>query len=352
MAARRFVDGEGPKDDPPAAGGKPRVRIVDVAARAGVSITTVSHALSQRRPVSARTREKVQRAIEELSYRPNEAARSLRGQPTATVAVIVPDITNPFYPQLARGMQDVLSPKGYQALICSSDAEPVSRREIVEQMIARRVDGICISGYYDDHADAEPAVEAGVPVVLFGHRAPYPGISTVTTDDVGAGRMATEHLLSRGHERVGFITGRSDVGPPADRVAGYRAALESAGIQVEDELVVREPVSREGGAAGMRRLLALDRPPQAVVCTNDFVAIGAMGEVLDRGLDVPGDVALIGFDDIDAAALVRPGLTTMSVAIRRQGQAAAQLILDRIANPDQPPQATLFATDLVQRQST
>ncbi|HZX03250.1 LacI family DNA-binding transcriptional regulator [Kribbella sp.] len=348
MAARRFVDG------------KQRVRIVDVAARAGVSITTVSHALSGRRPVSEATRERVQRAIEELSYRPNEAARSLRGQPTTTVAVIVPDITNPFYPQLARGMQDVLSPKGYQALICSSDAEPVSRREIVEQMLARRVDGICISGYYDDHTDAEPAVEAGVPVVLFGHRAPYPGISTVTTDDIGAGRLATEHLLSRGHERIAFISGPSisgpsisgpsDVGPPADRVAGYRAALESAGIA--DELVVHGPVSREGGAAGMRQLLALDHPPQAVVCTNDFVAIGAMQEALDRGLDVPGDVALVGFDDIDAAALVRPALTTMAVAIRRQGQAAAQLILDRIANPDQPPQATLFGTDLVQRQST
>ncbi|MFD7154214.1 LacI family DNA-binding transcriptional regulator [Kribbella sp. NPDC059898] len=345
MTARRFADG------------KQRVRIVDVAALAGVSITTVSHALSGRRPVSERTREKVQRAIEELSYRPNEAARSLRGQPTTTVAVIVPDITNPFYPQLARGMQDVLSPKGYQALICSSDAEPVSRREIVEQMLARRVDGICISGYYDDHTDAEPAVDAGVPVVLFGHRAPYPGISTVTTDDVGAGRLATEHLLSRGRERIAFIsgpssTGPSDVGPPADRVAGYRAALAAAGIRIDDELVVHGAISREGGAAGMDRLLALDRPPQAVVCTNDFVAIGAMQEALDRGLDVPGDVALIGFDDIDAAALVRPGLTTMAVAIRRQGQAAAQLILDRIADPDQPPQATLFGTDLVQRQST
>ncbi|WP_427896209.1 LacI family DNA-binding transcriptional regulator [Kribbella sp. GL6] len=340
MTARRFADG------------KQRVRIVDVAALAGVSITTVSHALSGRRPVSERTREKVQRAIEELSYRPNEAARSLRGQPTTTVAVIVPDITNPFYPQLARGMQDVLSPKGYQALICSSDAEPVSRREIVEQMLARRVDGICISGYYDDHTDAEPAVDAGVPVVLFGHRSPYPGISTVTTDDVGAGRLATEHLLSRGRDRIGFITGPSDVGPPADRVAGYRAALAAAGIRIDDELVVHGAISREGGAAGMDRLLALDRPPQAVVCTNDFVAIGAMQEALDRGLGVPEDVALVGFDDIDAAALVRPALTTIAVAIRRQGQAAAQLILDRIANPDQPPQATLFGTDLVQRQST
>ncbi|GAA3514307.1 LacI family DNA-binding transcriptional regulator [Actinocatenispora rupis] len=328
------------------------VTIAEVAARAGVSPTTVSHVLSGRRHVAEATRAQVLAVVEELQYRPNELARSMVTQRTSTIALIIPDITNPFYPAVARGLQDVLTPAGYYGIVCNTDGDPAIERRTVEQMVHRRVDGIGFAGYYQHQSTVAPALAAGIPVVLFGSRDARRGIDAVTANDLGGAESATRYLLDRGYERIGFVTGPAGDGPPALRVTGYRRALRAAGRRPDPKLVVRAPFSRDGGAAGMAELLALPRPPRAVLCTNDVVAIGAMDEARRRGLRIPEDVAVVGFDDIDAASLAYPALSTVAVPAREEGRACGRLLLHRLTDePQQPPQAVSFDCTLVPRDS-
>jgi LacI family transcriptional regulator len=331
--------------------GKP-VAISDIAERAGVSVTTVSHVLSGRRPVAEATRARVQRIVAELGWEPNQLARSLRMRRSHTMALIVPDITNPFYPALARGLLDVVSEPGYQVLIGNTDANPASERALVGQMVTRRVDAIAFAGYYSKAGDVEAAVAAGIPVVLLGGPEPGPGIDVLSSDDLAAGEIATRYLISRGYRRIGFITGASGDGPPADRAKGYRRALSEAGIRFSKQLIVRGEFSRRGGDLGMRALLDLATPPRAVLCTNDMVAIGALDAARDRGLRVPEDVAVMGFDDIEAAALISPALTTVSGDPREQGRAVGRLLLGRLEDDTSlPPQRILFEPSVVARES-
>ena len=328
------------------------IGIADVADRAGVSVTTVSHVLSSRRPVSAATRERVRQAIEELGYRPNELARSMRTQRTSTIGLVIPDITNPFYTSVARGLQDILAPAAYYGIVCNTDAEPAVERAVVEQLVTRRVDGIAFAGYYEHDKDIQPAIAAGIPVVLLGARTPGPGYDAVCSDDHGGGRQAAEYLIERGYRRIAFITGPAGEGPPAERVAGYRGALAAAKIAADPELVVRVAIGREGGAEAMARLLDRTDPPDAVICTNDIVAIGALDTARQRGLRIPRDVAILGFDDIEAAALISPALTTMANPAREIGQAVGRLLLQRLDEPEPtPPQAIVFACRLTRRDS-
>lgn len=326
--------------------------ITDVAARAGVSVTTVSHTLSRRRPVSEATRERVLAAIAELGYEPNDLARSMRSQRTNTIALVIPDITNPFYTSVARGLQDAIRPESYFGIVCNTDADPEIERKTVQQLVKRRVDGITFSGYYQHQDDIEPAVSAGIPVVLLGSHKPETGYDVVNGADHESGADATRYLISRGHRRIAFITAPAGTGAPAVRVAGYHAALAEAGIPAEPELVMRAHVSREGGGTGMNALLDLPQPPDAVIATNDIVAIGAIDAAHTRGLSIPGDIAVMGFDDIEAASLITPKLTTMANQSSQIGQAAGRLLLQRIAGEGPgDPQEVVFSAQLKQRES-
>jgi LacI family transcriptional regulator len=328
------------------------VSITDVARRAGVSVTTVSHVLSGRRPVSEHTRQRVQRIITETGYQANQVARSLRMQRSYTIGLIIPDITNPFYPSLASGMQEVLRTGGYDVIICNTNADPEVERAVLTRMVTRRVDGVAFAGYYNHVREVGPAVKVGIPVVLLGTQVPGPGIDVLSTDDLAAGQIASRYLIERGYRRIGFITGPAGAGPAAERVAGYRRALSEAGIRFDKTLIAREEFSRVGGASGIARLLDLARPPQAVLCTNDVVAIGALDTVRGRGLRVPDDVAVMGFDDIDAAALISPALTTVSVIPVQQGRALGELLLRRIEGPQpEEPQRILFEPFVVARET-
>ncbi|WP_169738913.1 LacI family DNA-binding transcriptional regulator [Jiangella gansuensis] len=326
--------------------------IIDVAALAGVSVTTVSHTLSQRRPVSAATRERVLDAIAELGYQPNDLARSMRSQRTNTIALVIPDITNPFYTSVARGLQDAIQADTYFGIVCNTDANPDLERKTVEQLVKRRVDGIVFSGYYQHQEDIRPAVSVGIPVVLLGSHRPKEGYDVVNGADHESGAEATRYLIGRGHRRIGFITAPAGSGAPAVRVDGYRAALHEAGIPAEPDLLLRAPVSGDGGAQGMNALLDLPEPPDAVIATNDVVAIGAIGAAHARGLRIPDDIAVMGFDDIEAARLITPKLTTMANQSHQIGHAAGRLVLQRIAGEGPPdPQEVVFSAQLRRRES-
>lgn len=329
-----------------------RPSIGRVAELAGVSATTVSHTLNGRRPVSAATRKRVLDAIEELGYRPNVLARGLRTSRSQAIGLIIPDITNPFYPMLARGLQDILGPSGYHEIIANTDGDRDLERSALEQMIARQVDGIAFAVFHTHAEDLLPASDLGIPVVRLGGRLVQDGVDLVHSDDEGGAAEATRYLLDRGYGRVGFVCGPDAQGPAAERVAGYLGALAERGVTPDPDLIVHTRFSRAGGMAGTLRLLGLPRPPRAVICANDVMAIGALDAARQSRLEVPGDLAIMGFDDIEAATLVSPQLTTMANPARKIGQECGRLLLDRLSGTmTGPPSETIVPARLVRRQS-
>jgi LacI family transcriptional regulator len=329
-----------------------RPHIGQVAELAGVSATTVSHALNGRRPVSAATRQRVLDAIDQLGYRPNVVARGLRAGRSMTVGLVIPDINNPFYPLLARGLQDMLDPAGYDAILANTNGDRELERAALDKMISRQVDAIAFA-VFDTHAeDLQPVIDAGIPALRLGGGQHQQHVDLVHSDDVGGAAEATRYLLERGYRRIGFLSGRAAEGPAAERVAGYRAALLERGYRADPRLVVQTRFSRAGGAEGVARILSLPDPPDAVLCVNDVMAIGALDTARERGLRVPDDLAVMGFDDIEAASLVSPRLTTMANPAREIGQACGRLLLRRVSGHHQGPcQEVIIPARLVRRQS-
>ncbi|GAA1851753.1 LacI family DNA-binding transcriptional regulator [Asanoa iriomotensis] len=328
-----------------------RPRIGQVAELAGVSATTVSHALNGRRPVSAETRQRIMDAIAELGYRPNVVARGLRAGRSLTIGLVIPDITNPFYPVLARGVQDVLGPAGYDEIITNTNGVRDLERAALDKMISRQVDGVAFAVFHTHADDLRPVIDARIPVVRLGGRQSLPGVDLVHSDDEGGARAAVEYLIHSGYQRIAFICGPAAEGPAAERVAGYRAALAEAGLGAARNMVVHTDFSRAGGAHGVEKLIRQRKRPDAVLCANDMMAIGALDAARERGLRVPEDLAVMGFDDIDAASLVTPGLTTIANPAREIGMACARLLLDRIDGAEGPAREIVIPTRLVRRQS-
>ena len=308
--------------------GKARVTIGDVAAFAGVSPTTVSHVLSGKRTVGAETKEAVHEAIRRLGYRPNNVARNLRTRRSQMVAVIVPDITNPYYGVLTRGLADAVDEAGFGSYVCNTDGQPSREQAFLEDVLDRGVDGVVIAStaVAAKHGDGPAAM--GTPVVCVGGAFDHPRVDLVAADDEVGSRAATTHLVDRGAQRIAMIQGPPESGEARDH--GYRQALADAGMPFESALMVRGDWTRSGGRSGMRALLALDSRPDAVFCANDLTAIGAMDVLRELGLSIPGDVALVGFDDVDAASLVHPMLTTVANPAYDTGRVAGELLVSRI----------------------
>lgn len=330
------------------------VSITDVAREAKVSVTTVSHVLSSHRPVAAATRVRVLDVIDRLGYRPNELARSMRKQRTQTMGLIVPDITNPFFPAVARGMLDVLTPAGYVGILCDTNGERSTEQAIIDQMVTRRVDAMAIASGHPDDTGLQPVIDAGIPIVHLGGEEASAGIDVVITDDRNGAKQVTSHLIERGYSRIGFITREGAQGPPEQRLAGYLTAHAEHGIEPDERLVVRSTGDRLGGAEGLARLLDGPVLPDAIACVNDIVAIGVLDEMHRRELRVPEDIAIAGFDDVDVAALVSPPLTTVAHQVRDMGRAVARLLLHRLTpeGAAETPQRVVIPADLVVRDST
>jgi LacI family transcriptional regulator len=306
------------------------ITIADVALRAGVSKTTVSHTLSGKRPVSEETRRKVEQAVQDLGFRPNILAQSLRMQRSQTVALIIPDITNPFYPVLARGLQHALVEQGYHTFLCNTDGQREQEQAFLDDVVHRQVDGIVLVPFQLTTEAIDEALAANIPVVSIGTLIDHPRVDVVRPDDTQGARDATAYLIARGHRRIGMVAGAMGDVTSERRVAGYREALEQASIAFDPQLVVRGNFVRQGGREAMRELLVLQQRPSAVFCGNDLMAIGAMDTVREAGLAIPQDMAIMGFDDIEAASLVSPALTTVLNPAYKLGEIAGRYILERI----------------------
>lgn len=304
-----------------------RATIADVARVSGVSTTTVSHVLTGKRPVAEATRQRVQAAVRELHYRPNHVARNLRVGSSQMIAVVVPDITNPFYAQLTRGLADALG-GDYGTWVCNTDGSAGREHQFISDVLARGADGLVVASVERDSARATAPIRFDTPVVCLGESIDHPLVDRVIAADTEASRAAVEHLLGHGARRIAMITGPPTHGQ--SRVAGYAEALQAAGLTVPRQLRVAGDWTRSGGRAAMHRLMRLPQRPDAVFCANDLMAIGALDAARELELQLPGDVRLVGFDDIDAASLVSPALTTIANPAYETGWSAGKLLLDRL----------------------
>jgi LacI family transcriptional regulator len=307
---------------------QPRVTISQVARLAGVSPTTVSHVLSGKRLVGAATRGAVQDAIRALDYRPNHVARSLRTRRSQMVAVIVPDLTNTYYSVLTRGLADAIVAAAYGTYVCNTDGIAERESGFLQNVVDRGADGIVLASVDAASAGAITAADFGTPVVCIGGSIDHPRVDVVTADDVAGSYAATLHLIGRGSRRIGMIQGPPESG--LLRVEGFLKAMAEAGRHVDASLMAPGDWTRQGGRDAMRTLMSMPSPPDAVFCANDLTAIGAIDVARELRIDVPGDVAIVGFDDVDAATIVTPTLTTVRNPAYETGRKAGELLLSRL----------------------
>lgn len=327
--------------------------IKDVARLAGVSTTTVSHVINETRYVSDELRARVLAAMEELNYRPNVLARGLRRGETKTIGLVVPDNSNPFFAEVTRIVEDIGFENGYSVILCNSDGNLEKEAAYVNVLIAKQVDGVIFIAAGSKYEHLHELATAGIPVVVADRDIPQTLADVVLVDNEQGGYDATRYLLSLGHRRIACIAGPSDLTPSADRVHGYRRALGEFGVPIEEKWIVPGDFRYQGGEAAIAELLRLDEPPSAVFACNDVMAIGALRAVRSAGLQVPGDVSIVGFDDIPLASAVSPALTTVAQPIVELATLAAQLLMSRIQSDQQdgPKQRIVLDTELIVRGS-
>ncbi len=324
----------------------------DVAERACVSVTTVSHVINDTRPVSEELRQRVLQVMSELDYQPNQLARSLRRGRTHTIGMIIPDSTNPFFAEVARGVEDTSFEQGYSVILCNSDGNLDKELLYTNVLIEKQVDGIL---FVAAGLSTERILELQmreIPLVLIDRDLPDAAVDSVITDNARAGRLATCHLIELGHVRIGCVTGPSDLTPSADRVTGYREALTQNSLTVDETLIVKGDFQYDSGYEAGCQLLALEQPPTAIFACNDLMAIGVMSAALQMGLRVPDDLSVVGFDDVRLAAFANPPLTTIAQPKHEIGVIAVKLLLQRIREPGLAAQRQVLDTHLLLRNST
>jgi LacI family transcriptional regulator len=329
-----------------------RVNHKDVANLAGVSVATVSYVINNGpRPVSLEARQKVEAAVAELGYYPNELARSLRLQQSSTIGVVIPRFTNPVYGEIVRDLESVCSEAGFLVLLCNSEREQAREQKFVQMLRAKHVDGVVIT---PDHNPLEligPLLQAKIPVVVLEHD--LPGVNCIAIDELAGGRMATQHLLDLGHRQIAMLKHAPTSALSSQRLVGYRQALEAAGISFDPTLVLECEGNHRGGELAMRELLKLQRPPTAVFAHNDVLAIGAYHAIRELGLSIPEDISVVGYDDITSAAYLAPPLTTVHSPKAEMGTLAGQTLLRLIAQSASASSGTItLPVRLVMRGST
>lgn len=307
----------------------------DVAKLANVSQSTVSRVLSGASdliPIGEETRARVLDAVKQLGYHPNLHAGILRGQKTQLIAVMIADIGNAFYHPFVRAIQDVARSQRYDVIIANTDHMQEGELHFCESIVRRPVDGVIMVPYHLTDADLDDLIErTGAAVAVMGQHVQHPGVDTVFgSDDVSTYNAITWLIRERGHRRIGFIGVTEAFAAGARRRQAYKQALQDAGLSLPPGYMQLGDWSSESGERAMHALLALDEPPTAVFACNDLMALGAMEAVGNRGLRVPDDVAVIGFDDIPPASWVRPRLTTVAQHSKEMGLVLAQMIFGRI----------------------
>jgi LacI family fructose operon transcriptional repressor len=326
------------------------ITIQDVADKAGVSTASVSRVLSDKKNVSEEMRQRVMTAVEELDYQPNLVARSLRSKRSHTVGLIVSDIRNPFFTDVSRAVEDTVHKQRYALFLCNADENPDKEALYLEQMQAQNVAGIIYSPTRqaaENYAD----LDISAPTVIIDRAVRSNDVDMVLIDNVDAAYRLTKHLIENGYRRIGGLFGEASV-TGRERRQGYEQALQDCDLASPEGQALYVPPRIQAGRATALELLTQDLPPDAIVTTNSLLTAGALMAIRERGLRVPKEIGLVGFDETTWGAFVEPAVTIIAQPTYEIGTTAAELLLQRVENPDRPPRKVILHGKLVVRGSS
>ncbi len=332
---------------------KPRraATVLDIAREAGVSLGTVSNVINENAPVSDSLRKRVLDAISRLEYQPSQLARGLRRNKTAIMGMIIPDITNPFFPAVVRGAEDVAYQNSYQLMLCNADNDPAKERAYLHELRSYQMAGLILIPSVNSQMDPRKDLPRNCPVVCLDRRPPGWEGDSVTVDNTSGARAGTEHLLAMGHRRVSAITGNLRLANARERLEGFRVALKKAGVTLDPEYVQEGRFDRLSGYEKTRTLLQLRPRPTAIFASNDLIALGVLAALRESGLKSPDDISVLGFDDLEFAEFISPALTTIAQPGYQMGAKGANILVKRIQGSTHPTERVVLATELKIRQS-
>jgi len=326
--------------------------IKDIAEETGVSYATVSRALNNKYGVKPGTREKILVVARARGYTPNGIARGLVRKQTHSIGLIIPDISNPFFPQVASGVEDCAKEKGYSVFLCNTNYESEQEARYLQLLIEKRVDGIILASGFQASDTINPLSMGSIPIVSLCTRFENIKNSFVVIDNERGGFIATKHLIEQGYATVGYIGTQGDGLSEGQRFKGYLQALEKFNIPFDDRFVFSGDLKRETGYKITKRFIAAQHSPRALFVENDLMALGAIQGIKESGLRVPDDIAVVGFDDIAFASFPEIGLTTVRQPKYEMGKLAANILLDSIIKSTKEPQKHILEPELIVRTSS
>jgi LacI family transcriptional regulator len=323
-----------------------------VAERAGVSTTTVSHVLNNTRVVSEDVQERVRAAMKELRYIPSAVARSLKGDKTHTIGMMIPNNTNPYFAELIQGIEDASFKQGYNVILCNAYDDTRKQTAYLQVLMEKRIDGLILVASAADDEHALLLRHEAVPIVQLERALPGLDADLILAGQEEGGYQATRHLIELGHRAIACVSGPADLPRTRERVGGFLRAMAEAGLDVPADRMVHAEFTSAGGHAAFTRLLASADRPTAVFVTSDLMALGGLCAAGAAGVRVPAQLSVVGYDDIAGAGYALPPLTTMAPPKREMAQCAIELLIERIRGGHAPLRNTLLSSTLVVRAST
>ncbi|GAB6137253.1 LacI family DNA-binding transcriptional regulator [Halanaerobaculum tunisiense] len=311
--------------------------IKDVAREAGVSYATVSRALNDHPDVNEDTKKRILKVANEIGYQPNDIARGLVNQETKTIGLLIPDITNPFFPEVARGVEEAAIEAGYNVFLCNTNWNKEREKHYIDALLQKQIDGLIMVPSSEELDHLEKLLNSGVKTIFISSFIRHLDFTSVIVDNISGAQRAVEHLIERGHENIGFIGAEEDRFDNQERLKGYKKALRANNIEIEQKYIKDQEGSykRKSGYYLMKELLDLDLCPTAVFNYNDLLALGAIQAIREEGLSVPEDIAIIGFDDISFASLPEIQLTTVAQPKYNMGQIALENLVEQIKDKEE-----------------
>jgi LacI family transcriptional regulator len=326
--------------------------IREVAKLAGVAPITVSRVINNSGYISDETRQRVEAAVSQLEYVPNTLSQSLRWKQTGMLALLLTDVTNPFWTTVARGVEDAASEAGYHVILCNTDESPEKQESYLSALLQKRVDGILLVPARDDMEDIQQARKLHVPLVVLDRRLTQQLTDSVRCDSEQGAYQLTRLLLERGHRQIALLTGSPHVATAIDRLNGYRHALRDYGIGESGEMVYYGEFTLESGQEMACQALAAKPCPTAIFAGNNFIAIGLMQALQEAGIRVPGDISIVGFDDLPASLLIDPFLTVAAQPAYEMGVQATKILIKRLlGNGANAPQEIVLPVEIIERKS-
>lgn len=326
--------------------------IISVAKKAGVSKSTVSRVINNSGGVRESTRLKVIAVMEEMGFQPNIFAQAMKTNQSRTIAVLIPDYLNPFFAAWLAAIEQILRPQNYMTMVCSSGPDEKTEMTSLHHLLSRRVDGLIFHSYnrHEKTLQLLESISARIPVVLLDQIMKHPAISSVLVNGFAGTMTAVQHLILKGRRRIAYVKAMHQA--TDDRLAGYRKAMLDAKLPCEEQFIYAGDFSMESGYDAGKYFLGLDQMPDAIVCATDTMALGVLKCLLKENISVPDEVALIGFDNLPITTMVEPALSTIGLPISAMGHKAAQILLNRIADPSTLPTHFTMDCELILRDST